>query len=96
MKAKNIPELIDPKEIGLEHLFWSCPNTPAPADTIIKAAIKSAVFENILVCVKLWGIDRVLKNYNEIKNYIKQENIPFLDFQFKIFKEVLNGAHQIA
>jgi hypothetical protein len=87
---------IYPKDLGLESLFWSCPDTPASVDTIITAAIKSTVFEYIVLCVKQWGFDRVLKNYNEIRDYIKKSNVPFLDFQFNIIKEVLDEYKQIS
>ncbi|MHB1679226.1 MAG: hypothetical protein ACYCTB_01775 [bacterium] len=87
---------IYPGDLGLESLFWSCPDTPAPVDTIITAAIKSTVFEYIVLCVEKWGIDRVLKNYNEIRNYIKKSNHSFLDFQFNVIKEVLNEHGQIS
>lgn len=83
---------IYPKDLGLESLFWSCPDTPAPVDTIIAAAIKSTVFEYIVLCVRKWGFNRVLKNYNAIRSYIKKSNIPFLDFQFNIIREVLNES----
>ncbi|RZD18098.1 MAG: hypothetical protein EVG15_07620 [Candidatus Acididesulfobacter diazotrophicus] len=95
MENKNITanykeKRIYPIDVGLESLFWSCPDTPVPVDTIITAAIKSTVFEYIVLCVEKWGIDRVMKNYNEIRNYIKKSNLSFLDFQFKIIKEVFD------
>jgi hypothetical protein len=83
-------ERIYPADLGLESLFWSCPNTAAPVDTIITAAIKSTVFDYILLCVEIWGIDRVLKNYNEIRDCIKKSNLSFIDFQLNVIKEVLD------
>ena len=95
---KNISEekRIYPKDLGLESLFWSCPDMPAPIDTIIAAAIKSTVFEYIVLCVRKWGFSRVLKNYNEIRSYIKKSSLPFLDFQFNVIKEGFYEYKQVS
>ncbi|MGC8555151.1 MAG: hypothetical protein ACP5NA_06670 [Candidatus Acidulodesulfobacterium sp.] len=96
MENMSDEKRIYPKDLGLESLFWSCPDMPAPIDAIIAAAIKSTVFEYIVLCVKKWGFNRVFKNYNEIRTYIKKSNLPFLDFQFNVIKEVFDEYKQVS